>query len=102
MTKITVREITHIAKLSGLNISLQEINKFQKQLSEIVNYISDLNNVDTSSIDPTSQTTGLVNVFRIDEVKEEDVLKVEDAISEGNKTLNNYFEVPAIFDQKDS
>lgn len=69
MAKLSVDEVKHIAKLSKLDLTSSEINKFQKQLSKIVDYVSKLSEVDTSNLEPTSQTTGLENVFRIDEVR---------------------------------
>ncbi|MCX6705681.1 MAG: Asp-tRNA(Asn)/Glu-tRNA(Gln) amidotransferase subunit GatC [Candidatus Woesebacteria bacterium] len=69
MAKLSVDEVKHIAKLSKLDLTSSEINKFQKQLSKIVDYVSKLSEVDTSNLEPTSQTTSLENVFRIDEVR---------------------------------
>ena len=59
----------HVAKLAKLTLTPNEITKFQEQLSKIVDYISQLSEVDTSNLEPTSQTTGLENVFRTDQVK---------------------------------
>ena len=99
MAKLTTDEVKHIAKLSRLNLTEEEIKKFQGQLSKIVDYISQLSEVDTSALVPTSQTTGLENVFRLDEIKLSS-LNQEEALSGTDKTYNGYFVVDAILDKE--
>lgn len=90
-----------MAKLAKLNITTAETNKFQKQLSKVLDYISELEEVDTSDQEPTSQTTGLENVFRIDEVKTSGCLSQQETLSGTDKTQNGYFVVDAILENKD-
>lgn len=97
---MTREEVLHIAKLSKLDLKEEEIEKFQDQLSKIVDYISDLSKVDTKGIEPTSQTTGLKNVFREDSVKPENYLTSEEALSGKDDTYNGYFKVPAILSER--
>lgn len=59
---ISKNDVKHVAKLAKLELSDHEINKFSKQLSEIVTYVKELEKVDTSKVEPTSQTTGLENI----------------------------------------
>lgn len=101
MSTLSKKDIEHIAKLANLSLTSSETDKFQKQLSSVIGYIGSLEEVDTKDIEPTSQTTGLENVFRTDEVKEVNVLKVKEAISGSEETHNNYFKIPAIFENKD-
>jgi Asp-tRNA(Asn)/Glu-tRNA(Gln) amidotransferase C subunit len=56
--------------------------------------------VDTSGLEPTSQTTGLEDVYRVDEIKEENGLKVEEALSGTDKAYNNAFKVGAILNKE--
>jgi aspartyl-tRNA(Asn)/glutamyl-tRNA(Gln) amidotransferase subunit C len=100
MSKITSEEIKHIAKLANLKIGDKEVNKFQKQLSSVLDYVSELEKVDTAKIEPTNQTTGLQNVFRVDKVRKECSLNVKDALSGTEETYNDYFKISAIFDEK--
>jgi aspartyl-tRNA(Asn)/glutamyl-tRNA(Gln) amidotransferase subunit C len=65
---ISDEEIKHIAKLARLGISRDEVLKFSKQLSNILNYVDQLKKVDTKNVEPTSQVTGLKNVSRKDKV----------------------------------
>lgn len=99
MAKLSVDEVKHIAKLSKLDLTSSELTKFQEQLSKIVDYISQLSEVDTSNIEPTSQTTGLENVFRVDEVKPTNFSQ-EEALAGTEKTHNGYFVVDQILDKE--
>lgn len=101
MAKLTKSEVEHVAKLAKLNITSAETNKFQKQLSKVLDHISELEEVDTSDQEPTSQTTGLENVFRIDEIKTSSCLSQQETLSGTDKTRNGYFVVDAILENKD-
>lgn len=70
MANITPEEIKHIAKLSMLNLSKEEIEGYTKDMQEIVGYCEMINNIDTSTIDETIAATEQKNVFRKDEIRE--------------------------------
>jgi aspartyl-tRNA(Asn)/glutamyl-tRNA(Gln) amidotransferase subunit C len=99
MGKISQDEVKHIAKLSKLEISDNDLGKFQKDLSEVIEYISKLSEVETSNLEPTSQTTGLENVFRTDEVKVNNLTQ-DEALAGTDKTHNGYFVVDAVLDKE--
>lgn len=100
MSKLSEKDILHVAKLAKLTLSGEEITRYQKQLSEVVGYVEELNEVETEGILPTSQTTGLEDVLRQDETKAEEILGSEEALSGTDKTLNNYFEVPPLLKER--
>ncbi len=60
-------EVKHIAKLARLGLSEKEIEKYQKELSSILDYIEKLKEVDVSSVEPTSHPLKVENVMRLDE-----------------------------------
>lgn len=66
--KLTKQQVEHVAMLARLGLSEAEIEKFQTQLSGILDYVEQLNEVNTEGISPTAQVTGLTNVMRADEV----------------------------------
>ena len=70
MSKITKDEVTKIAKLARIELSEKEKEKFSGQLSEILNYVEQLNQTDTSQVSETSQVTGLEHVYREDKASE--------------------------------
>ena len=68
MSTITREDVLRLAELARLNLSDDEIEKYQKELSSIIGYVEMLKNADTEGLEPTYQVTGLVNVVRPDEV----------------------------------
>ncbi len=76
---ITPEQVKHIAKLARLGLQDNDVDKFAKQLSSIMEYVEKLNEVDVKNVEPTSQVTGLENVMREDVVSRfsnrEDLLK---------------------------
>lgn len=100
MAKLTTGDVKHVANLAKLNLTEEELKKFVPQLSSIVDYISSLNEVDTQGVEPTSQTTGLTNVFNPDEVSSERVLTQDEALSGTDNIHNGYFKVKAILSER--
>lgn len=68
MAQLTEEDVRHIAKLARLRLSEEEVLKFTKELSSILQYIDVLNELDTKNVEPTAQITGLTNIMRADEV----------------------------------
>lgn len=99
MAKLTSKDVVHVAKLAKLDLTPSEISKFQKQLSSVVDYVSELGEVDVENTDPTSQTTGLTDVVRDDEIDTTNCLSNEDALSGTDNTHNGYFVVPRILEK---
>lgn len=97
MVKLTKADVIHVAKLAKLDLTDTEIEKFLSQLSGIIDHVAELQKVDTSKVEPTSQTTGLENVTREDEIKESS-LDQSAVLSGTDKTYNGYFKVPAILE----
>lgn len=68
--EVSKEEILHIAKLANLNIKDEEIDKYAKNLEDILNFVKVLNNVDTENVEEAIGTTNSFNVFRKDEIKQ--------------------------------
>jgi aspartyl-tRNA(Asn)/glutamyl-tRNA(Gln) amidotransferase subunit C len=68
--KLTKQEVEHIADLARIKLSAKEKERFQEQISSILEYVNKLNEVDTEKIEPIAHITGLFNVTRKDEVRE--------------------------------
>jgi aspartyl-tRNA(Asn)/glutamyl-tRNA(Gln) amidotransferase subunit C len=98
MGKLSKKDVQHVASLAKLKLTPQETAKFQKQLSEVVLYVSELSQVDTTNVEPTSQTTGLTNVVRNDAPKTEG-LTTSEALSGTEKTHNDYFIAPQLIEK---
>ena len=68
MSTITTDDVHHLAQLSSLQLSDSEVENLRADLENIINHINQLNEVDTSGVEPTYQVTGLENVWRGDEI----------------------------------
>jgi aspartyl-tRNA(Asn)/glutamyl-tRNA(Gln) amidotransferase subunit C len=68
MADLTRDDILKLAHLARINLTDDEVSEFAGEFTEILRYVEQLNNVDTTSLRPTSQVTGLVNVNRADVV----------------------------------
>ncbi len=64
--KLTKEEVKHIADLARLELTDEELEKYGGQLSDILGYIDQLQEVDVNGVEPTAQITGSLNVFRED------------------------------------
>lgn len=67
---LTRAQVQHIAKLARLALTDAEVDKFTGQLTTILEYVEQLNEVDTDGVVPTAQVTGLKNVMRDDVVED--------------------------------
>lgn len=63
-------QVRHVAKLARIKLTDDEVKKFGKQLSTVLEYVAILAEVNTDNVAETSQVTGLRNVMEKDEVLE--------------------------------
>ena len=69
MSKLSREHVLKLAALSRLKLTDEEIDRFQEELSAILDYVERLQAVDVSGLKPTYQVSGLENVMRPDKVK---------------------------------
>ena len=67
--KVSREEILHIANLAQLELKEEEIEKYQTNLQEILNFANIVNNAPVEGLDITIGANEAKNVFRKDEVK---------------------------------
>jgi aspartyl-tRNA(Asn)/glutamyl-tRNA(Gln) amidotransferase subunit C len=65
---ITVQDVKHVAKLARLSLTEDECTQFTEQLGKIIGYFDELNEVDTTGIEPMSHPIPKGNVLREDEI----------------------------------
>ena len=68
MTRITSDDVRKVAKLCRLEISEDDIEKYSNQLEGILEYIAQLERIDTLNVPPTTRAVEVVNVFREDTI----------------------------------
>ncbi len=91
---LTFEEVKKIAVLARIELRDGEVEKFQKDLSTVLDYVEELKKVDTEGLEIVSQVTGLENVQRDDEAvvadNREEIMKNAPEIKDG------YYKVKAI------
>jgi aspartyl-tRNA(Asn)/glutamyl-tRNA(Gln) amidotransferase subunit C len=70
MAKLTREDVLKLARLARLELSDDEVESYREELSEILQYVEQLQDVDVSGLKPTNHVTGLTNVTREDEVRD--------------------------------
>ena len=70
MTKLSTDDVLKLAQLARISLSDEEVTEFSEELSAILQYVEQLQNVDVTGLQPTNQVTGLTNVMREDVVKD--------------------------------
>ena len=97
MTKITKEEVKKVAHLARLELNEPEINNHAEQLEKILDYIKQLETIDTENVPCTTRAIEVVNVFRKDEKRVS--YCTEDLIELGPSREDKYFKVPKIIDE---
>jgi len=94
--KITKEEVKHVAHLARLDFNQDEIDMFTMQLSDILNYIDQLNQVDTDGVQPMTHTMVLHNAFRDDVIIPS--LTNEMALGNAAEIRGSSFRVPKVIE----
>ncbi len=97
MTKITKEEVKKVAHLARLELNDNETNNHAKQLEKILDYIRQLEKIDTDDIPCTTRAIEVVNVFRKDEKKNFNCN--EELLELGPSREDKYFKVPKIINE---
>lgn len=67
--EISEDDVRHLAALSKISLSDDEIAPMQQDLSKILAYVGQLDELDLDGVEPTFQVTNLKNVWRDDEIQ---------------------------------
>lgn len=96
--KLPMETVAKIATLANLNLSQEEIDKFSAELKEVIDYsVEQLNKVETASIEPLLNVSGLTNAFREDEAQSG--LTQDEVLQNTKSQHNGFFKVKAVLDQ---
>jgi len=94
---IDAEQVRHVAHLARLKLTDAEAARFGQQLSAILGYIEQLNELDTSDVPPTAHALPIHNVFREDTVTNS--LAPEIALANAPQREGDFFAVPKVLDQ---
>jgi aspartyl-tRNA(Asn)/glutamyl-tRNA(Gln) amidotransferase subunit C len=89
---ITREQVLHVAKLAHLDLTDEEVDRFRKQLSAILDAVSKVSELELADIPPTSHPLELVNVWRDDEPRPS--LPLAEAFANAPERDGDFFRVP--------
>ena len=89
--------VRHVAYLARLRITDEEVARYAAQLSTILRYMQQLNQLDTTGVEPTAHALPVANVFREDQVRPS--LDPARALSNAPDRQDDFFRVPKVLDQ---
>ena len=93
---LTKEEVIKVAKLARIALTDAEVEKFQKELSTVLDYVEELKQVDVSGLEEVSQVTGLVNVQREDKAVIIDEEMRQAIFKNAPEMKDGYYKVKAI------
>ncbi len=93
--EINCETIEHLADLSNFSVSDAENKSLQKDLSGILKYISQLDEVDVKDVEPTYQVFEMENVWREDEILPQEASR-EDLLALTKEQKDNQIKVPKV------
>ena len=91
-------DIKRVAELARLNLKPDEQEKLAGDLEKILDYVKNLDTLDTEGVEPTSHVLNLENVYRKDETKKFDVR--DKALKHAPQTEGTFFKVPKVVEQE--
>ena len=94
MKRISSNEVKKVAQLARLELNESELKKHAEQLENILEYIKQLEKIDTENIPCTTRAIEVVNVLRKDEKK--DYENSEELLDLAPSRENQFFKVPKI------
>ena len=96
--KFTSEDVHKIAKLANIPITIREEAALAQGFNTTMKVVDTLFSVDVKGVTPTSQVTGLENVFREDEIDGARMFTQEEALANAPRKHNGYFVVDQILE----
>lgn len=97
---ISLEDVKHIASLARIEFSSQELERLQKELSLILNYIDKLKEVDVKGIEPMSHSALIENVFRKDKAGERDAPTGQNLVGLAPAKSKGFVKVKSVFEKQ--
>ena len=94
MSKINLEDIRKVAMLARLDLPEDKLEIYTSQLEDILDYIAELEKVDTKDVPPTTRAIEVINVTREDDVSSTNVR--EELIDLAPQREGDFFRVPKI------
>ena len=94
MSKISKDQVSKVAKLAKLKLNEEQIDKHAVQIEKILDYINQLEKIDTTNVPCTTRAIEVTNVLRSDANEKYD--DKEDILQLAPSRENNFIKVPKI------
>ncbi len=91
---LTEEQVRHVAHLARLKITDEEVHLFTRQLGAILEYIAQLEELDTSDVEPLAHCLPVHNVLREDEIRPS--LSNDQALQNAPQRDGEFFAVPKV------
>jgi len=91
---IDKQTVEKVAEIARLNLTEKEVEKFSKDLTNILGAFEDLKKADTKNVEPTFQPVEVKNIVREDKI--ENSLGSKEALSQTKNTEGKYFKGPRV------
>jgi aspartyl-tRNA(Asn)/glutamyl-tRNA(Gln) amidotransferase subunit C len=98
--KVTVEQVERVAELAHLKLAPEETPRMLTDLNAILDYVADLNELDTSGVAPLAQVSELeqlVSVLRMDQVRPS--LDRDAVMAEAPESDKAFFKVPKVIER---
>ena len=92
--RLTEDEVRHVARLGRLRLSEEEVRHFTEQLAAVLAYVSKLDELDVTNVEPMAHAMDVMNVLRPDEPATP--LGVEAALANAPDRDGAFFKVPKV------
>jgi aspartyl-tRNA(Asn)/glutamyl-tRNA(Gln) amidotransferase subunit C len=93
---LTVDEVRWVAHLARLELTTAELEMMAGQLTSIIDYFNQLQQVDTANVEPLAHPLPIQNVFRADDSAPS--LAVDAALANAPDRRGNFYGVPAVLE----
>ena len=94
--KISKDDIIKVSELARLEFKEEELEKFTEQLGNILEYVEQLNELDTDNVEPTSHVLDISTPLREDKVVE--WLSTEEVLKNAPEREDDFFVVPQVIE----
>ncbi|MCK5391413.1 MAG: Asp-tRNA(Asn)/Glu-tRNA(Gln) amidotransferase subunit GatC [Deltaproteobacteria bacterium] len=94
--KISKDDVIKVSELARLEFTEEELDKFTEQLGNILEYIEQLNELDTNNVEPTSHVLDISTPLREDKVVE--WLNIEEVLQNAPESEDDFFVVPQVIE----
>lgn len=95
--KISREEVMHVARLARIGVSDEDVEKFTRQLSNILENFAALQQLDTTDVPPTAQSIPLLNVMKPDEVRPS--LTADEVLENAPRREGDFFRIRAVLEE---